>query len=99
MYFLVQFWGIKFLQNFLNDFFGTFWVKNAFFSTLKFLSDEISIFFYLRFESVSPPYTLLAGTIFIEKDTPVKENIEIHLMMNNFTWHYWDLAVHRFSSK
>ena len=35
-----------------------------FFSTLYFLSDEISKFFNCRFESVSPPYTLLSSAIF-----------------------------------
>ena len=30
-----------------------------FFSTLKFLNNEISIFFDFHFESATPPYTLL----------------------------------------
>ena len=43
------------IKNFTNDFFITFWVKNAFFSTLKFLNDEISNFFVCHFEWASPP--------------------------------------------
>ena len=41
------------IKNFPNDFFITFWVKMPFFSTLKFLNDEISNFFVCCFES--PP--------------------------------------------
>ena len=38
--------------------------KMPFFSTQYFLNDEISNFFDCRFDSVSPPYTLLSPAIF-----------------------------------
>ena len=34
-----------------------------FFGTLKFLNYEISIFFVCGFESATPPYTLLTGSL------------------------------------
>ena len=51
------------LQNFTNNIFSTFWVKNAFFSTLIFLNDEILIFFVCRFSSFHTPETTNGFTI------------------------------------
>ena len=78
MYFLVKFWGIKILENFTNDFLSTFWVKNAFFSTLKFLNYEILIFFVCRFESVPPPSTLLTGWNEVETAELTKDSTDIY---------------------